>query len=135
MIRPATLLAAVMFTSPVQGLFRKTVEEVGLGGVRIPAGARPILMYGSANRDEGHFVDAERMEPRRRNAREHFAFGGGIHYCLGAPLARLEAKVAFETVLGRLHNLRLAPGANDFTHTPSFTLRGLRALHIEFDAA
>jgi cytochrome P450 len=63
----------------------------------------------------------------------HLAFGLGIPHCLGAPLARLEGKIAFEPLLSRLSNIRLASGKNDFTHTPSFILRGLKALHMEFD--
>jgi len=68
-----------------------------------------------------------------RNAKDHLAFGVGIHYCLDAPLARLEGKIAFETLLKRLINIRLASEKNDLTHTPSFILRGLKALHVEFE--
>ncbi len=124
---------ALRFESPVQGLFRMAKVETELGGVKIPAGSRLVLMYASGNRDDQEFPQADRFDICRANAKDHFAFGAGIHYCLGASLARLEATVAFETLLGRLPHIRLAEGQNDYTHTPSFILRGLKALHLEFD--
>jgi cytochrome P450 len=90
------------------------------------------VMYGSGNRDEAQFPDADRFDIRRANAKTHLAFGQGIHFCIGAALARLEARVAFEVLLTRLRNIRFAAG-NDFAHTPSFILRGLKALYLEFD--
>ena len=110
-----------------------TKVDTELGGVKLPAGSRLVIMYASGNRDDQHFPDAERFDVCRANAKEHFAFGAGIHYCLGVSLARLEAKIAFETLLSRLHNIRLAEGENDFSHTPSFILRGLQELHVEFE--
>ncbi len=121
--------------SPVQGLFRSAKLDTEIGGVPVPAGARLVLMYAAGNRDEAAFADAETFDVRRDNAREHLAFGQGVHYCLGAALARLEGVIALQTLLTRLPNLRLAPGRNDFTHTPSFILRGLKALHLAFDPA
>jgi cytochrome P450 len=126
---------ALRIESPVQGLFRLAKSEVELGGTKIPAGARLVLMYGSANRDEGQFADASRFDVCRSNAKTHLAFGQGVHFCIGAALARLEGKVGFEMLLGRLRNIRLGNGANDLTHAPSFILRGLKQLHIEFDRA
>ena len=74
------------------------------------------------------------FDVRRSNARSHLAFSQGIHFCVGAPLARLEAKVAFEALLDRLDNIAFAPGKNDFRHVPSFTHRGLKQLWLTFDA-
>ena len=130
---PNCVEEALRCESPVQGLFRMARLDTELGGVKIPAGSRLVLMYASANRDDQEFPQAERFEVCRANAKDHVAFGAGIHYCLGAPLARLEATVAFETLLGRLQHLRLAEDKNDYRHTPSFILRGLKALHLEFD--
>ncbi len=132
---PNLVEEALRYESPVQGLFRLVARDTEVGGTYIPAGARLIVMYGSANRDEGQFPDGEEFDIFRANARTHLAFGQGIHFCLGAPLARMEGVVGFETLLSRLTNIRAAPGKNDFTHTPSFILRGLKHLNLTFDRA
>ncbi|MGO9452390.1 MAG: cytochrome P450 [Candidatus Binataceae bacterium] len=126
---------ALRLESPVSALFRLAKVDAEVGGVRIPAGARLIVIYGSGNRDAAHFPDADKMDIRRENARSHLAFGQGVHFCIGAALARLEGRVAFETLLGRLKDIRFRPGRNDFAHTPSFILRGLKELWLEFDIA
>lgn len=121
------------FESPVQCHFRRATRDVTLDGVEIPAGSGVGVLYASANRDDEQFPDAARFDVRRTNARSHLAFSQGIHFCVGAPLARLEARVAFETLLDRLDNIEFAPGRNDFSHVPSFTHRGLRELWLAFD--
>jgi cytochrome P450 len=130
---PNCIEEALRIESPVQGLFRTAKVDTELSGVKIPAEARLVVMYGSGNRDNEQFPQGDQFDIRRANAKEHLAFGEGVHYCLGAPLARLEAKLAFETLFTRLRNIRLATDKNDLTHTPSFILRGLKALHLEFD--
>ncbi|MBM4257243.1 MAG: cytochrome P450 [Deltaproteobacteria bacterium] len=130
---PNLIEEALRVESPVQGLFRMTKVEVEIGGVKVPANSRLVLMYASGNRDDAQCPEAAQFDVCRANAKDHLAFGAGIHYCLGAPLARLEGKIAFETLLNRLKNLRLTPGKNTFAHTPSFILRGLQALHVEFE--
>jgi cytochrome P450 len=124
---------ALRMESPVQQLFRQATADTEISGVKIPAGAIVAACYASANRDDAQFPDADRFDSRRDNARTHLAFGQGVHFCLGAALARLEARVAFELLLARLKNIRSAPNRNDFTHVPSLILRGLRELHLEFD--
>jgi cytochrome P450 len=126
---------ALRLESPVSALFRVTLSDTEVGGVKIPAGSRVIVIYGSANRDDAQFPDSRRLSLERENARSHLAFGQGVHFCIGAALARLESRIAFETLLGRLHNIRFMAERNDFTHTPSFILRGLKGLWLEFDAA
>ena len=118
---------------PIKAFFRVAKTDTELAGVKIPTGSRLAVLYASANRDEAHFAEPERFDIYRENASDHLAFGLGIHYCLGAPLARTEARIAFEVLLGRLKDIRLGAG-NDFTHTPSFIFRGLKALHLEFTA-
>jgi cytochrome P450 len=124
---------ALRVESPVQCLFRTAKADTEVGGVRVPQGARLAIMYGAANRDAEQFPDPDRFDVRRPNAKMSVAFGAGIHFCLGASLARLEGKVAFETLLTRLRNVRLAEGKNDFLHTINPIVRGLKELHIEFD--
>ena len=126
---------ALRLESPVTALFRVALVDTEVGGVRIPAGSRLAVIYGSANRDDAQFPGAERMDIRRDNARTHLAFGQGVHFCIGAALARQEGKIAFETLLGRLKNIRFAADRNDFTHAPSFILRGLKELWLEFEPA
>jgi cytochrome P450 len=92
-----------------------------------------LLRYASANRDETRFADPDRFDVRRANAGEHLAFGHGIHFCLGAMLARKEMEVAFRTLLGRLDGFRLAPDRPEPRHKPSILLRGLAELHLAFE--
>ena len=105
-------------------------EDVALGGTTIPRGALVYAVLGSANRDERQFPDPDMLDLTREPNR-HLAFGLGIHYCLGAPLARLEGQIAIGTLLRRLPNLRLAipPGALRWRR--GLVLRGLAALPVE----
>ncbi len=115
------------FDSPVQLDSRVARERVVLRGRRIAPGQRVICILGAANRDPQVFTDADRMDVGRP-AGNHLAFGRGIHYCLGAPLARLEARVAFEELLPRLDGLRLA---EEPRYRDQVTLRGLEFLWLE----
>jgi hypothetical protein len=93
--------------SPAQALPRRATREVRLHGVTIPEGSEVQLVWGAANRDEREFPDAGRFDVHRK-FRRHLAFGQGVHFCLGANLARLEARVAFEELLARIPDYRLA---------------------------
>jgi cytochrome P450 len=132
--RPALVANAVeealRCETPVQGMWRVTTCDVELGGVTLPKGSFVMLRYAAANRDPAVFADPERFDVQRANAREHLAFGLGIHFCLGAALGRKEAAVALGGMLARFPKLRLAPG-NDFAHHPSMLLRGLRRLEVD----
>jgi cytochrome P450 len=86
------------FESPVQNIVRTTTRSLEIHGGEVPADSRMLLLLGSANRDERRYDDPDRLDLKRRPKR-HFAFGEGIHFCLGAPLARLEARMIF-SVLG-----------------------------------
>jgi hypothetical protein len=93
--------------SPAQALPRRVTRDVVRHGVTLPAGSEVQLVWGAANRDEREFEDPDRFDPHRR-IRRHLAFGQGLHFCLGANLARLEARVAFEELLARLPEYELA---------------------------
>ncbi len=126
---------ALRVESPVRALFRTTTRAVTLGGVDLPEQTRVMLLYAAANRDECTFANAGQFDVNRENAPRHVAFSAGPHYCIGAALARLEIRVAFEEVLGRMTNFRLDPDYPTPNHVPSFILRGLNDLHILFDRA
>jgi cytochrome P450 len=118
----------------VQGHYRKTRQDVTLGGVAIPAGSVVHLRYGAANRDAAHFPDPDRIDLQRRNAMTHFAFGGGIHFCVGAALARKELALAFRGMLDRLDQIRLDPDAGPLERFPSVQHRGVKRLPLVFVA-
>lgn len=124
-----TLAAAVVeetlrFDGPGQGLLRVATTDVTLSGVTIPAGAQVLPLIGSANRDPGHWADADDFQLDRPNGSDHIAFGTGIHFCIGHMLARIEGRVAIETLARRLPHL--AP-AGEPTRLESPVLRGLRS--------
>jgi cytochrome P450 len=121
------------FESPVQWSGRVAAVDTELHGVTIPAGSNIQLMWGSANRDEERFEDPDRLwVGRPQVAKYHMAFGHGLHRCLGAPLARLEAEISLQQLLARLANLRLAEGA-EITHIEAMNQRAPQTLPIRFD--
>ena len=128
---PALLNGAVdeflRFDSPVQLDGRVAREPVELRGKRISPGQRVLCLLGAANRDPQAFPDPDRLDVGR-SAGNHLSFGRGIHYCLGSPLAKLEALVAFEALLPRLGGLRLA---EEPRYRNQVTLRGLESLWLE----
>lgn len=117
--------------TPTQGMFRIVKRDVELGGVKIPAGARMVVVYSSANRDEAVFGEnVDDFDPDRDALGEHIAFGKGIHFCVGAALSRLEGRIALTELAARIASYSLAP-SNDYEVFPSFMLRGLKQLHLE----
>lgn len=131
---PALVEESLRLASPAQAMWRLTTEDTELGGVAIPAGSRVVLSYASANRDEQLFADPDEFDPRRESLGDHLAFGRGPHFCIGAGLARLEARVAFEELARRVQSISL-PDTNDFPYNPSFLLRGLVRLDVDIVAA
>ncbi|MCB0941284.1 MAG: cytochrome P450 [Mycobacterium sp.] len=130
---------ALRYESPVKGDFRLSTCPVTLGGVDVPAGSTLMVVNAAANRDPRRFADPDTFDPNRSNARQHIAFGRGIHTCPGAPLARAEARVALDRLLDRTSDIRISeahhgPAADrNYHYVPTYILRGLTELHLEFD--
>ncbi len=116
---------------PVRGLMRTAMEDVQFGDVTVKQGERIMMLFASANRDPEQFPEAEAFRGDRKPNR-HMAFGLGIHYCLGAPLARLEMRVAFQQLFKRLPNLRLDPDYEPQFYR-SYITRGPAELHMVWD--
>lgn len=118
--------------SPLIAWRRRTTQPVDIGGAAVPEGANLLLMLGAANRDPAKFPDPDAFDIRRPNAHQHLSFGHGAHVCLGAPLARLEARIVLEEVSARVPSLRLVAGqALEFL--PNISFRGPLSLLVEWD--
>src|SRR5581483_10218187 len=117
------------YVSPVHTLARRTLQEVTIRGVTIPQDSSVYLLVGAANRDAEKFPDPERLDINRQPGRT-LGFGYGIHFCVGAALARMESQVAFETILRRLPVLRMAGETPEYRM--NYSLRGLEALPVAF---
>ena len=127
--------------SPIKGDFRLARVATTIGGVDIPAGTTVMVLNGAANHDPRRFECPAEFRVDRDNARQHIAFGHGVHTCPGAPLARAEARVSVERLLDRMSDIRISeavhgpPGARRYRYAPTHILRGLRSLSLEFDAS
>jgi len=120
------------FSSSVIAWRRRALEDVEIGGVAIPKGSNILVALGSANHDESQFKDPEVFDVARKNAREHIAFGNGIHFCIGAPLARLEIRIVLETLTKTFPNMRLVPQQRlDWVETIAF--RGPVRLMVDLE--
>jgi ferredoxin-NADP reductase len=129
---PDAVEEAIRLATPLQLVGRTTAHEVTLHGVSIPAGGRVVLVYGAANRDEHRFTEPDRFDVTRGRFR-HLGFGEGMHGCLGAPLARLEAKVALEEALPVLGDYTIAAPPERYRTTPNMYVWD--HLHLSFPVA
>jgi len=118
---PSLVEEALRYDAPVQSLFRRATRDCEVAGKRIAESEMLMVIFASANRDSDRFPDADTFDVAR-NTSGHVAFGHGIHFCLGAPLARLEAQVALEALLTRLRDITRV--SDQVTLVPSFLLRG-----------
>ncbi len=129
------------FESPVKGDFRLARKATTVGGVDIPAGTTLMLVNAAANRDPRHFTNPDDFQIDRSNARTNLAFGRGAHSCPGGPLARTEARVSIERLLQRMSDIRISEtehgpaGDRRYAYAPTYILRGLNRLHLEFTPA
>ena len=129
---PILIEEVLRLEGPVQGLFREAASDVTLHGVKIAKGSTINIRYASANLDSSIFDRPSKLDLERSNSRQHLAFGFGVHYCMGAPLARRELFFSFKTLVDRVDQMWFIEGKNDFLHHPNFCLRALRELHIGF---
>jgi cytochrome P450 len=125
---------ALRMDPPIQSLFRRATDDVELGGVNIPKGARVMIVFGSANRDEACFVAPDQFDIRREDAHRHLGFSRGNHFCLGASMARMEARIALARLTTRLPRLRLEQ-ARALERIPHFFLRGYKRLDLCWDGS
>lgn len=127
--------------SPVKADFRLARRATTVGGVEIRPGTPVMLLNGAANRDPRRFECPAEFRLGRANAKEHIAFGRGAHACPGGPLARAEGRISLERILDRMRNIRLSEEhhgpatARRFEYEPTWVLRGMRQIHIEFTPA
>jgi cytochrome P450 len=130
---PALIQTAVeellRFDGPVQRTGRMTTTDVEIGGKHVAKDSVVVSVIGAANRDPAHFSDPDRLDISRKENR-HIAFGFGIHFCLGAPLARIEGQIALGALVRRLPGLKLVSDTPEWRE--SSTLRGLKTLPVTF---
>jgi len=125
---PQAIEEILRYDPPVVAFFRTTTREVTVGGIKFPPETLLMVVFDSANRDETQFPHADQFD-MQRSPNRHLAFGHGVHFCLGAFLARKEGQIAFETLCQRLPNLRLVP-QQTLSHTPILRQRGLLRLEV-----
>ena len=132
---PSAVEEFLRYDGPVElALWRFTTEPVEVGGVTIPQGEAVLIALAGADRDPAAFKEPDRLDVARED-NHHVAFGHGIHFCIGANLARLEGKIAFETMLRRLPGLALGVEDDALEWRVTSFVRGLRALPLKFDPA
>lgn len=119
--------------APVQGLYRRALIDIDVNGTVIPAGSTIMLRWGAANRDPCRFANPEQLDLSRANSNRHLSFGSGPHLCVGNQLARRELRLAFEHLLNRMENIRLADRAQPIVRLPHYLTYGFDQLWIAFD--
>ena len=126
---PNAVEEALRFDGPVSGHRRTVAVDTEIGGVPIPAGSRLVLLFGSADRDPEHFPEPDRLDVRRENSAEHLSFGKGVHFCLGAPLARMEMRIALELLTEHAPDMHLVDD-QAFPYVPITMFRSLEHLFV-----
>jgi cytochrome P450 len=129
------------FDSPVKVCYRLATKDTEVAGQSVPAGTVMTVGLVAANHDPEHFENPTEFNIDRKNKRDHASFSKGVHGCLGAPLARMEVKVAIERLLARTKDIRISEAhhgpreARRYAYEPTYTFRSLQELHIEYDPA
>jgi cytochrome P450 len=138
---PDFLEEVMRYDGPVKTAYRLAVVDTQIGDTPVPAGTIVTVCYSAASNDPKHFDHPERFDIDREHVRDHMAFGRGAHGCLGAPLGRMEARIAIERLLARATDIRLSeahhgpPGARRLRFEPTYSFRNLAELYIEFAPA
>ena len=136
---PDFIEEVLRFEPPVRGIFRIATRDTRIGDIEVPEGSFVQLMWASGNRDEPAFDHADRFDPERfagehRPSRPILTFGHGVHLCPGAPLARLQIRVALDELLRRFRTISLAED-NTYHYVRSHILRGLASLWLDLEPA
>ena len=129
---PSAVEEMMRFDPSVCAWRRYVAADTVINGVEIPAGSNLLLMLNSANRDDSIFHTPDKIDVHRSNVKDHLAFGFGIHYCVGAPLARLEMTILFEEMTRLMPSLRLIEGQT-LNYTRNISFRGPLELAVEWD--
>jgi cytochrome P450 len=138
---PQFIEEVLRMETPVKTLSRLAIEPTEVGGVAVPTGSVVTINIGGANRDPKRFPDPDRFDFARQNVRDNISFSRGAHACIGAPLARMEVRVALEQFLKRTSDIRISEahhgprGARRYAFEPTYLLCGLQGLHVKWDKA
>lgn len=132
---PRAVEETMRFIGPVHGVPRWAAEDVELCGVSIPSGSQLYVVIASANRDEEIFPEADRFDVLRDDKTRHLGFGQATHFCLGAPLARAEARIAMEVLMDRIPRPRLVGAEKSYAAVPGLILPVVEHLNLEWDVA
>ncbi len=124
---------ALRLAAPTQGMFRVVSEDTQVGSTSLSAGSRVVLMYAAANRDPEMWEHPDTFQPGREGQAKHLSFGKGPHYCVGAGLARLEARIVAETLGERLSSIQVT-NRSELRYIPSFVLRGPQRIDVVVSA-
>lgn len=125
---PLVIEEIIRYHGPVRGFMRTTTRPATLEGVSLPTGTKLFLLYSSANRDEKRFPEADLFQMQRK-PNHHLGFGHGVHFCVGAPLARLQGRLMFEALTQRFPDLRLAEG-QQLAHNPDLVNYGYQRVEV-----
>lgn len=135
---PDFIEEVLRFDAPVKVAYRLAVADTKIGEIDVPAGTLLTICYNAASNDPAHFEHPEKFDIDRPHVRDHMGFGRGLHGCLGAPLGRMESRIAIERLLARVKDIRISEahhgpaGARRYRFEPTYTFRSLAELHIEF---
>jgi cytochrome P450 len=131
---PAMVEEALRWDPPIQCTYRRVTRDDDLEGIGVKKGDMVIPMWAGANWDPAIFLNPEQFNIDRPMTKPHMGFGFRPHFCAGAELARIEARIAFEELLSRLGSITLDERASDLTHLPSFASHGYRKVGLQFEA-